>query len=104
MTFSFPATTLDEPPGVLRTKFGCTWFWSPSHMSIQEAFTILSIDRLAIATMVFKAERYVDIPTNDILSYIFDEPEYDQNKPVSTVYIQDVYDFLLDSTSTYYFN
>lgn len=36
--------------------------------------------------MVFKAERYVDIPTKDILSYIFDKPEYDQNKPVSAAY------------------
>ena len=33
--------------------------------------------------MVFKAERYIDIPTKDILSYIFDKPEYDLNKPVS---------------------
>lgn len=46
----------------------------------------MSIGQSAIARMVFKAERHIDIPTKDILSYIFDKPEYDQNKPVSAPY------------------
>lgn len=32
--------------------------------------------------MIFEAERHIDLPTTDILSYIFDKPEYDQNKPI----------------------
>ncbi|EEA26595.1 hypothetical protein PMAA_076560 [Talaromyces marneffei ATCC 18224] len=32
--------------------------------------------------MVFKAETHINIPTKDILSYIFDKPAYDQNKPI----------------------
>lgn len=31
---------------------------------------------------MFKASRQIDLPTKDILSYIFDEPDYDQDKPV----------------------
>lgn len=31
----------------------------------------------------FKAERHVDIPTKDLISWIFDSPQYDQDKPVS---------------------
>jgi hypothetical protein len=33
--------------------------------------------------MTFKAERQVEIPPKDVLSYIFDHPNYDQDKPVS---------------------
>ncbi|OKL61423.1 hypothetical protein UA08_03148 [Talaromyces atroroseus] len=32
--------------------------------------------------MVFKADRQVEIPAKDVLSYIFDNPSYDQNKPI----------------------
>ncbi|KAH0596607.1 hypothetical protein MHUMG1_05725 [Metarhizium humberi] len=31
---------------------------------------------------MFQASRQIDLPTKDILSYIFDEPDYDQDKPV----------------------
>lgn len=31
----------------------------------------------------FKAEKNIPIPTKDILSWIFDDQRYDQNKPVS---------------------
>ena len=55
-------------------------------MIVQQASTLLSIGQSAIVMMVFKAERHIDIPTKDILSYIFDKPEYDQNKPVSVLY------------------
>ncbi|KAK2781973.1 hypothetical protein FQN52_000333 [Onygenales sp. PD_12] len=30
----------------------------------------------------FKPERYLDLPTKDILSWIFDSPSYDQDKPI----------------------
>ena len=33
--------------------------------------------------MVFLAEKIVPVPTQDILSWIFDEIPYDQDKPVS---------------------
>ena len=32
--------------------------------------------------MIFKAEKSWPIPTKDILSYIFDAPKYDVDKPV----------------------
>jgi hypothetical protein len=31
----------------------------------------------------FPAEKHIDIPTKDILSWTFDEPKYDQDEPVS---------------------
>lgn len=31
---------------------------------------------------MFKATKQIDLPTKDILSYIFDKPAYDQDKPV----------------------
>jgi hypothetical protein len=31
----------------------------------------------------FPAERHIDVPTKDILSWTFDEPKYDQDEPVS---------------------
>jgi hypothetical protein len=32
--------------------------------------------------MVFLATEHRDLPTKDLLSWIFDEPSYDPNKPV----------------------
>jgi hypothetical protein len=31
----------------------------------------------------FPAEKHIDVPTKDILSWTFDEPKYDQDEPVS---------------------
>ena len=31
----------------------------------------------------FKPSKYVDIPTSDVLSWIFDEPSYPEDEPVS---------------------
>jgi hypothetical protein len=32
--------------------------------------------------MVFLATEYRELPTKDLISWIFDEPNYDPNKPV----------------------
>lgn len=31
---------------------------------------------------MFEAARKVELPTKDLLSYIFDDPDYDQDRPV----------------------
>jgi hypothetical protein len=36
--------------------------------------------------MVFKAERQIETPPKDVLSYIFDSPNYDQDKPVGLIF------------------
>lgn len=33
--------------------------------------------------MIFEPAERVLLPTKDLLSYIFDDPPYDQNKPVN---------------------
>lgn len=33
--------------------------------------------------MIFEPAEYKDLPTKDLLSYIFDDPLYDQDRPVS---------------------
>ena len=37
--------------------------------------------------MIFEAERQLPLPTTDLLSWIFDNPTYDQDKPVSVAKI-----------------
>lgn len=34
--------------------------------------------------MIFESPERVDLPTKDLLSFIFDDPQYDQDKPVGT--------------------
>lgn len=51
--------------------------------------------------MVFKAEGQIDIPTKDILSYIFDKPEYDENKPVSVFFHSIISGLVLAFTVTF---
>lgn len=37
---------------------------------------------------MFKPTKQIDLPTKDILSYIFDKPAYDQDKPVSESFVE----------------
>lgn len=39
--------------------------------------------RAATTTMIFEPELRIPVPTKDVLSFIFDEPRYDQDQPVS---------------------
>ncbi|QVM11961.1 hypothetical protein D8B26_006599 [Coccidioides posadasii str. Silveira] len=40
--------------------------------------------RMSSATMdFFRPDEYLPLPTKDILSWIFDDPQYDQDKPVN---------------------
>lgn len=34
--------------------------------------------------MPFLAEEHIDVPNKDLLSWMFDDPKYDQNAPVRT--------------------
>lgn len=43
--------------------------------------------------MPFLATEHVPIPTKDLLSWIFDEPDYDQDKPVSS--LEDISTFMI---------
>ena len=36
--------------------------------------------------MIFEPERRIPLPTKDLLSYVFDDPTYDQDEPVSHIF------------------
>lgn len=49
---------------------------------------LFSICILMNVKMIFEPAERLHIPTKDLLSYIFDNPEYDQDEPVRARYCQ----------------
>lgn len=40
--------------------------------------------------MIFEPAQRVSLPTKDLLSYTFDNPRYDQDEPVRSLYLENI--------------